>query len=115
MDGIDSLNQRGQGIGIIQMGHGGVGVVGEAVYARLTQGNNGGSAPGNPAIVLQGVPGVDGGHAAVVNGRRFNAVFDIYISDAQGGKQMGILGIHSEIPPKSRLYRTALFFVNLGP
>ena len=57
-----------------------------------------GSAPGNPAVVLQGIPGVDGGHAAVVNGRRFNSVFDIYISDAQGGKQMGILGIHSRPP-----------------
>ncbi|MPM64567.1 hypothetical protein SDC9_111454 [bioreactor metagenome] len=59
MNGIDGLNQAGQYRGVVQMGHGGVGVIRGGVNPRLTNGYDARSALGHRVVHLKGLPGVE--------------------------------------------------------
>ena len=92
VDGVHRLDQGGQQNLVVQMGHGGVGVVGEAVHTRLAQRDDAGPAFGDLVVHLKGLSGVEGDVAAGGHGGRLHPVLDIDAAHTDGREQVGVAG-----------------------
>ena len=92
MYGVNGLNQGRKKIFVIQMRHGWMGMIGQAMHACLTQRYNTGAAPGNGIIHFIRLSGIEWNVAAGGHGCRLNTVLDVNVAHTDRRKQMWIMG-----------------------